>query len=340
MVYGSAVADGEDNGGEPEADAVVQAEPEVDGGEQVADVAGEVREVSGAGWPAGYVYGATRYADVILAQSFPDRFNDLVAALSGFHPTLDELRAGGGGRTVFVKRFDESLAEMKGPDDEVIWGKQNVTIEKSVGLDNTVVRSSRVRGHEIDMFGKGTLDEPLPGIAVEMEWNNKDPFFDRDLINFQALHHEGAIAIGVIVTRGPGLQDLIESTIRSKDGGFNREISELVGSVRVARTTWQTGGKGGRSVSGEDMAILKPEEVRQIPTKQALVVPENAPPIIAKLSRCIEGKTGRQLLAELDATRTIVERARADEVSIEARQLAALANARRHALTEAADHDG
>lgn len=25
--------------------------------------------------------------------------------------------------------------------------------------------------------------------AREMEWNNKDPFFDRDLINFQALHH-------------------------------------------------------------------------------------------------------------------------------------------------------
>lgn len=47
-----------------------------------------------------------------------------------------------------------------------------------------------------------------------------------------------------------------------------------------------------------------------------------------------------RLLAELDATRTIVERARADEVSIEARQLAVLANARRHALTEAADHDG
>lgn len=137
-----------------------------------------------------------------------------------------------------------------------------------------------------------------------------------------------------------GLTNVLVMFGGSKDGGFNREISELVGSVRVARTTWQTGGKGGRSVSGEDMAILKPEEVRQIPTKQALVVPENAPPIIAKLSRCIEGKTGRQLLAELDATRTIVERARADEVSIEARQLAALANARRHALTEAADHDG
>lgn len=70
------------------------------------------------------------------------------------------------------------------------------------------------------MFGKGSLEVPLPGIAVEMEWNNKDPFYDRDLINFQALHHEGAIAIGVIVTRGPTLQALIGPTIRSKDGGF------------------------------------------------------------------------------------------------------------------------
>lgn len=70
------------------------------------------------------------------------------------------------------------------------------------------------------MFGKGTLDSPIPGVAVEMEWNNKDPFYDRDLINFQALHHEGAIAIGVIITRGPGLQGLIGPTVRSKDGGF------------------------------------------------------------------------------------------------------------------------
>ena len=70
------------------------------------------------------------------------------------------------------------------------------------------------------MFGKGSIDHPLPGIAVEMEWNNKDPFYDRDLINFQALHQEGAIAIGVIVTRGPALQALIAPTIRSKDGGF------------------------------------------------------------------------------------------------------------------------
>jgi hypothetical protein len=188
-------------------------------GDDAVDAAGEVRGVTTSGWPGGYVYGATRYADVILRESFPYRFHDLVGALVGFHPTLDELRAGGGGRTVFVKRFDDSLAAMT-QDGVPIWGKQNITIEKTVGLDGTALRLSRVRGHEIDMFGRGTVAQPLPGIAVEMEWNNKDPFYDRDLINFQALHHEGAIAVGVIVTRGPALQSLIGPTIRSKDGGF------------------------------------------------------------------------------------------------------------------------
>lgn len=187
--------------------------------DDVVDVAGEVREISTVGWPKGYVYGASRYADVILQQSFHGRFQDLARALSAFEPTLDELRSGGGGRTVFVKRFDESLAAMTS-DDQVVWGKQNITIEKSLGLDGTTLRMTRTRGHEIDMFGKGTLEQPLPGVAVEMEWNNKDPFFDRDLIAFQALHREGAIAIGVIVTRGPTLQTLIESTIRSSKSQF------------------------------------------------------------------------------------------------------------------------
>lgn len=188
--------------------------------DSAVDVAGEVREISTAGWPGGYTYGATRYADVILRESFSARAADLIAALSAFRPTLDELRTGGGGRTVFVRRFDESLGEMRREDGSAVWGKQNITIQKSLGLDGTTVRTSRVRGHEIDMFGQGTPEQPLPGVAVEMEWNNKDPFYDRDLINFQALHHEGAIAIGVIVTRGAGLQALIGPTIRSKDGGY------------------------------------------------------------------------------------------------------------------------
>jgi len=182
----------------------------------IADIAGAVRELTTAGWPPGYVYGATRYADVILKESFPSRFQDLVRALLEFRPTLTELRSGGGGRTVFVKRFDDSLSAMKESETE-IWGKQNVTIQKSLHFEGKGLHTTTTRGHEIDMFGKGSVAQPIPGIAIEMEWNNKDPFFDRDLINFQALHREGAIAVGVIVTRGPKLQSLIGPTVRSKD---------------------------------------------------------------------------------------------------------------------------
>lgn len=215
---------------------------DVPGDNDAIDLAGEVREVTTDGWPTGYVYGATRYADVILKESFGERFADLVAALEQFHPTLLELRTGGGGRTVFVKRFDDSLAEIM-QDGQKIWGKQNVTIVKNVQLDGTTLRSTRTHSHEIDMFGKGTLTEPLPGIAVEMEWNNKDPFYDRDLINFQALHREGAIAIGVIVTRGPTLQSLIGGTIQSKDGGNKYGVSSTHWDKLIPKVNLGGGGE-------------------------------------------------------------------------------------------------
>lgn len=192
------------------------------------DLVGQVKPPTIVGLPVGYRYAVTRYADVILQEAFRDRFDDLQQALDDFRPSLDELRAGGGGRTVFVRRFDESLSDMgeEGlPEGQRVWGKRNITIEKAIGFDDRARPVSRVRGHEIDMFGMGSITEPFPGVAVEMEWNNKDPFFDRDLINFQALHREGAIAVGVIITRGPDLQDLISGVVRSKDGGFKYSSS-------------------------------------------------------------------------------------------------------------------
>src|SRR5690606_16047244 len=55
--------------------------------------------------------------------------------------------------------------------------------------------------HEIDHvkhFSKGVF-------ALEIEWNNKDPFFDRDLENFKRLHADGVISVGAIITRGTSL---------------------------------------------------------------------------------------------------------------------------------------
>ena len=93
-----------------------------------------------------------------------------------------------------------------------------------------------------------------------------------------------------------GLTNILAVFGGSKDTGFNKDISDLLGTVRVTRTTWQHSARGGRTSAGDDMLILRPEEVRQLPERHALIVAENTPPILAKLHRCIDGKQGRALL--------------------------------------------
>jgi hypothetical protein len=155
--------------------------------------------------PSGYRYGVTRYADLILREALSERYSDLVAVLSEYRIDVGELTRGGGSRATQTIRFDSLLHERG-------WGKRNITITKLI--DDRMIHSTR--GHEIDMFGPGSPEEDYPGVAVEMEWNDKDPFFDRDLINFAALHREGALAVGIIVTRGPTLQRYIGPVITTR----------------------------------------------------------------------------------------------------------------------------
>lgn len=149
--------------------------------------------------PWGYKYGVTRYADIILERAFPQRFSEIKQNLENFYidyPT--EIKAGGGNRAQHTARHDDGLTKLG-------WHKHNVEIEKFIDGDPIF----KVKNHEIDVFAMGD-DGGYPGIANEMEWNNKDPFFHRDLNNFQALHREGVIAVGVIITRSPRLQEVLE----------------------------------------------------------------------------------------------------------------------------------
>jgi len=123
-----------------------------------------------------------------------------------------------------------------------------------------------------------------------------------------------------------GLTNVLIMFGGSKDVGFNKEVSDLVGTTRVTRTTWQLGQTGGRTAHGDDMLILRPEEVRQLPEKHALIVAENSKPIIARLTRCIDGKTGRQLLAQQREKRQELQVGRDQAISSEARAVAALAD--------------
>ena len=65
----------------------------------------------------------------------------------------------------------------------------------SIKVDEQIYESPT---HKVDCF-KGR-------VAVELEWNNKDPFFDRDLNNFRLLFELRAIDAAVIVTRSTELQ--------------------------------------------------------------------------------------------------------------------------------------
>lgn len=118
----------------------------------------------------------------------------------------------------------------------------------------------------------------------------------------------------------------------SKDVAFNQEISDLLGTTRISRGTWQTGKGNGRSFSGDDIAVLRPEEIRQLPERRALVVAENGKPVIARLQRCIDHRSGKKLLREQQEQRKRTGAARQAAVSATARAVAAVAEAKRHGL--------
>ncbi len=125
-----------------------------------------------------------------------------------------------------------------------------------------------------------------------------------------------------------------------KDIHFYRELSDLLDDVRVSRQTVTDGPGGvGTSRSGEDVRVLRPGDIRRIPGRHALVVAGTAPPIIARLQRCFDGKDGHRLKAELDAARARVSRARTDTVDVGERTAAALAYARDHRLVPSRQED-
>jgi len=162
------------------------------------------------------------HAEAILSIDFPEAVTELESALTGHSIPIEEIIGSGGGETQGTQRLRRALADLG-------WKKMNFIVEKRI---NGVAREAI--SHEIDhvkSFDKGE-------VALEIEWNNKDPFFDRDLENFKRLHADGAISIGVIVTRGTSLQsDLRELVLRyALDKQLNaHEDLESIGLNRTIR---------------------------------------------------------------------------------------------------------
>ncbi len=139
------------------------------------------------------------HAKAILSSDFPDAAIELESALLGATIPVEEIIAGGGGEARGTQRLRRALSAKN-------WLKTTFVVEKRI---NDVPRESQ--SHEVDHVR--TFADGLR-VALEIEWNNKDPFFDRDLENFKRLHADGAISVGVIVTRGKSLHGNMRGLVR------------------------------------------------------------------------------------------------------------------------------
>ncbi|MXQ08659.1 restriction endonuclease [Alphaproteobacteria bacterium GH1-50] len=142
---------------------------------------------------AGFDVLACNHAEAILAHDFPTELDLLTRVLAEFRISLGEIVTGGGGEAGPTQRLRHELSDLN-------WRKHNFTIE-------TVIDGRARAGvsHEVDHVKFAEAG----ALALEIEWNNKDPFFDRDLENFQRLHALSAISVGIVVTRGASLQESV-----------------------------------------------------------------------------------------------------------------------------------
>src|SRR6202167_5727964 len=156
-----------------------------------------------------YAVHEWRNAAGILQTACPEEWDDIIAVLREFRLYESEVTASGGNRSPISRRLDGAFYKR---------GWIEKKFSTAIVLDDKRVDSP---SHNIDCF-KGT-------VALEVEWNNKDPFFDRDLNNFRLLFELRAISVGIIVTRCDDLQNIFEDVGRgSSYGASTTHMSKLL----------------------------------------------------------------------------------------------------------------
>lgn len=119
----------------------------------------------------GFDVQTRNHAAAIFSVDFPDALEVLVTAILKINLSAEELIRGGGGEAKSTQRLRHALSDAG-------WPKHNFIIRKIVDEEEREATS-----HEIDHIHRSANGV----IALEIEWNNKDPFFDRDLNNFRLL---------------------------------------------------------------------------------------------------------------------------------------------------------
>jgi hypothetical protein len=161
-----------------------------------------------------------RHACAILKQDFPQEFDDIIDVLSRFRLPKSALVKEGGNKNPATSGWIDREFYKKG------WCEKEFDVRVRVDEAEKVSPT-----HGIDCYKNS--------VGLEIEWNNKDPFFDRDLNNFRLLHSIGVLSVGVIVTRCDELQGIVKGLGRGKSfGQATTHMSKLLPKI-------EGGGGGG-----------------------------------------------------------------------------------------------
>jgi hypothetical protein len=148
-----------------------------------------------------YEFHDWKHASAILSQDFVSEWSDLLALLQDLRLRKSWIAVGGGNKFKLASYVGGFLATC-------VWVEKQV--QTAIEVDGHTLDSPT---HKVDCFKNG--------IALEIEWNNKDPFFDRDLNNFRLLFDLRAVRVGVIRTRADELQDISRDLGRGSSHGMS-----------------------------------------------------------------------------------------------------------------------
>ena len=153
-----------------------------------------------------------RHASAILQADFPAEWADIMEVLTAFRLRRSWITAGGGNKSRISAFIDGFLYER---------GWTEKRFDTAMVIDGQRIEAPT---HQIDCF-RG-------GVGLEIEWNNKDPFFDRDLNNFRLLFDLRALSVGVIITRADELQQIFGDIGRGTSyGQATTHMSKLLPKI-------------------------------------------------------------------------------------------------------------
>lgn len=160
-----------------------------------------------------------KHASAILENDFPQEWRDIIEVLMGFRLKRSDVLAPGGGLSSISQWFNRSFRHR---------GWTEKAFETKIVVDRHEIQSPT---HKVDCVKNR--------VALEIEWSNKDPFFDRDLNNFRLLFELRAISIGIIITKSDELSEIIKDLgVWTKYGWTTTWINKLLPRI-------EDGGGGG-----------------------------------------------------------------------------------------------